>query len=55
MIYFVDPAFAADPETRFTPEITLSYTFFPAVQSAPVKTAARQAPQALGERPRAGL
>lgn len=55
VIYFVDPEFATDPETRNTPEITLSYTFFPITDPAPAKTVARQASQALGERPRAGL
>lgn len=55
VIYFVDPEFATDPETRNTPEITLSYTFFPATDDQPAKTAALKAPQGLGERPRAGL
>jgi cytochrome c oxidase assembly protein subunit 11 len=34
VVYFVDPKFATDSETRDEPEITLSYTFFPAVGSA---------------------
>lgn len=29
VVYFVDPKYASDPETRDGPEITLSYTFFP--------------------------
>ena len=29
VVYFVDPQFATDPETRGKQEITLSYTFFP--------------------------
>jgi cytochrome c oxidase assembly protein subunit 11 len=29
VVYFVDPAFASDRETRRIDEITLSYTFFP--------------------------
>jgi len=29
VVYFVDPAYATDPETRGGDEITLSYTFFP--------------------------
>nr|WP_295111279.1 cytochrome c oxidase assembly protein [uncultured Caulobacter sp.] len=31
VVYFVDPKFADDPETKGKNEITLSYTFFPAV------------------------
>lgn len=34
VIYFVDPAFATDPETRGKTEVTLSYTFFPAETQA---------------------
>jgi len=29
VVYFVDPKFAEDFETKGTPEVTLSYTFFP--------------------------
>jgi len=36
VIYFVEPAFAADPDTKPFQEVTLSYTFYP------VKSAARQ-------------
>ena len=32
VVYFVDPQFADDPETKGKSEITLSYTFFPAVE-----------------------
>jgi cytochrome c oxidase assembly protein subunit 11 len=28
VVYFIDPRFASDPDTKNTPEITLSYTFF---------------------------
>ena len=31
VVYVVDPRFAKDPDTRTQGEITLSYTFFPAV------------------------
>lgn len=43
VVYFVDPAFASDPETKGEPEVTLSYTFFPVEDE--VKTTA----SALGE------
>jgi cytochrome c oxidase assembly protein subunit 11 len=29
VLYFIDPKFAGDAETRGEPEVTLSYTFFP--------------------------
>lgn len=32
VVYFVDPQYADDPETKGKSEITLSYTFFPAVE-----------------------
>jgi cytochrome c oxidase assembly protein subunit 11 len=34
MVYFIDPGFADDFETKGTKEVTLSYTFFPAVKQA---------------------
>ena len=34
VVYVVDPRFAKDPDTRRQREITLSYTFFPAVTGA---------------------
>lgn len=34
VVYVVDPRFAKDPDTRTQGEITLSYTFFPAVTDA---------------------
>jgi cytochrome c oxidase assembly protein subunit 11 len=33
VLYFVDPKYASDFETRNQPEVTLSYTFFPAVDA----------------------
>jgi cytochrome c oxidase assembly protein subunit 11 len=42
VIYFVEPAFATDPETKPFQEVTLSYTFFPVKAATPKaeKTAA---------------
>lgn len=40
VVYFVDPKYASDPDTKNEPDITLSYTFFPVGGSAPAdKTA----------------
>lgn len=67
MIFYVDPAYAKDEETRGGSDITLSYSFFPTPQSAKgkgpgpaaVRTAAKAAGKAagqpLGEPARAGL
>jgi len=33
VVYYVDPAFATDKDTKKIPEITLSYTFYPVDQS----------------------
>ena len=33
MVYFVDPKFAEDFETKGKGEVTLSYTFFPSVEA----------------------
>lgn len=38
--FFVDPAIANDPDTRFTDTITLSYTFYPSTASTPAPVAA---------------
>jgi len=35
VLYFVDPKYAEDPETQGEPQITLSYTFYPATDAAP--------------------
>jgi cytochrome c oxidase assembly protein subunit 11 len=43
VVYFVDPAYATDPETKGKEEITLSYTFFP------VEVREANAASALGE------
>jgi cytochrome c oxidase assembly protein subunit 11 len=35
VVYFVDPRFASDPDTKNAPQITLSYTFFRVPTPAP--------------------
>ena len=32
VLYFIDPKYVEDINTRGKPEVTLSYTFYPAVQ-----------------------
>jgi len=56
VIYFVDNQFASDPDTKGFTDVTLSYTFFPAVNGASksAKTDPAADP-ALGGTPRAGL
>ena len=47
VLYFVDPKYATDFETKGKKEITLSYTFFPAVAAKPaVAAAAEKKPKA---------
>lgn len=59
VVYFVDPQFADDPETKGKNEITLSYTFFPAVEDDKnTKVAASATPrivEPLGGAPSRGL
>jgi cytochrome c oxidase assembly protein subunit 11 len=55
VVYFVDPKFATDPETRRVKEITLSYTFFEVTDPAAIKAAAKSPSPGLGEPPQAGL
>lgn len=40
VLYFVDPKFASDFETRGKSEVTLSYTFYPSVNAAQAKASA---------------
>ena len=47
VLYFVDPKYATDFETRNQKEVTLSYTFYPAVD-APPQTAAAAKPSRAG-------
>ena len=54
VVYFVDPQFATDPDTKGKQEITLSYTFFPAVADAASAKQAATTPrivQPLGGKP----
>ena len=59
VVYFVDPKFAEDIDTKGKGEVTLSYTFFPAVtQESGAKSADASgvaAPSALGGKAKAGL
>lgn len=55
VVYFVDPAFATDFETKGKQEITLSYTFWPSKDGAIQQTLAAATKQPLGESPKAGL
>ena len=55
VVYFVDPKFDSDPETRGMPELTLSYTFFPSKDGAIQQTEAHAAASPLGEGVKAGL
>jgi len=58
VVYFVDPQFADDPETKGKSEITLSYTFFPAVPDPAGTKQAATTPrivQPLGGKPPTGL
>jgi cytochrome c oxidase assembly protein subunit 11 len=55
VVYFVDPEYASDPETRRNAEVTLSYTFFPVKDAKRQAAASQTASPGLGEPPRAGL
>lgn len=55
MVYFVDPEYASDFETKGKREVTLSYTFFPAEAPVQAAASAAKAPQALGGSQSAGL
>jgi len=47
VLYFVDPKYAEDSDTRGKGEVTLSYTFYPAVDAKPApKVAAAKSPKA---------
>lgn len=59
VVYFVDPRYGDNDDTSGAPEITLSYTFFPAVTGARVSSNGADQPaggaRPLGGSPRAGL
>ena len=58
VVYFVDPRFVDDQDTKDKSEITLSYTFFPAVPGADAGKQAATTPrivQPLGGKPSTGL
>lgn len=55
VVYFVDPEFDSDPETRPFTEITLSYTFFPSRNGAIEQASLNAANAPLGEGVQAGL
>jgi cytochrome c oxidase assembly protein subunit 11 len=48
VLYFVDPKYAQDFETKGGQVVTLSYTFFPAVDAKPQATAAAAKPGKAG-------
>ena len=52
VVYFVDPKFAEDFDTRGKSEVTLSYTFFPSQDAEPK---AAGVPSGLGGMAKAGL
>jgi len=55
VVYFVDPAYATDYETKNQGQVTLSYTFYPAVGAKQAQAAQERAPSVLGGKPSAGL
>ena len=58
VVYFVDPGFVTDPDTKGKSEITLSYTFFPAVEGADGSKQAATTPrivEPLGGKPSRAL
>ncbi|HEX5379033.1 MAG TPA: cytochrome c oxidase assembly protein [Phenylobacterium sp.] len=55
VVYFVDPKYATDFETRNKEEVTLSYTFYPAVQPKQAQASQEKAASALGGSAKAGL
>jgi cytochrome c oxidase assembly protein subunit 11 len=59
VVYFVDPKYASDPDTKNEPDVTLSYTFFPVATQAAADKSVSNAPakpsSALGGSAKAAL
>lgn len=55
VVYFVDPQYVDDPETKAGPEITLSYTFYPDAKAEEPKPVEVSTAAPLGGSPRRGL
>ena len=55
VVYFVDPKFASDPDTKDYQDVTLSYTFFPVTTPGPKPVQTAKTVQALGGTAGAGL
>jgi cytochrome c oxidase assembly protein subunit 11 len=59
VVYFVDPSYVSDPDSKGGEEITLSYTFFPIASAPPQPKTAQTSPtkavSALGAGARAAL
>lgn len=55
VVYFVDPKYATDINTENKGEVTLSYTFYPAVAPKQAQASQDKAASALGGTPRTGL
>jgi cytochrome c oxidase assembly protein subunit 11 len=55
VLYYIDPKYADDFETKGEQEVTLSYTFYPAQTGRQAKAEPPSGVSALGGSPRAGL
>ncbi len=55
VVYFVDPKYANDLDTRNKGEVTLSYTFYPAVAPKQAQASQEKAASGLGGKATAGL
>ena len=55
VVYFIDPEYASDAETKNGTEVTLSYTFFPSTEGQGVKAAQANSAPPLGGTTKARL